>query len=262
MPKNVPPSQDVIAFDCPHCGAYTTHTWYKVFAERLENPRVPGTVDPDILQKVDALEDFGAEEKTRFKEYFEKLMRGFVFLERNDKSTYVNLLVGNVHLSKCFACSELAVWVNGSVISPAVTQGPAPNADLPVHVLDDYNEASRVLWLSPRSAAGLLRLCIQKLCAALGEKGKNIDDDVASLVKKGLSPVVQQALDAVRVIGNEAVHPGTIDLKDDIETAVKLFSLVNIIAEQMISNPKHVRELYEKLPETKRAAIDKRDGRT
>ena len=50
-------------------------------------------------------------------------------------------------------------------------------------------------------------------------------------------------------------------LKDDIETASKLFNVVNIIAEQMISNPKHVQELYAKLPEPKRGAIDKRDGR-
>jgi hypothetical protein len=108
----------------------------------------------------------------------------------------------------------------------------------------------------------LLRLAIQKLCAALGEKGKNIDDDIASLVKKGLSSLVQKPLDAVRVIGNEAVHPGTLDLKDDRDTATELFGLVNIIAEQMISIPKHVEEVYGKIPEDKRKAIEKRDGKT
>src|SRR5262249_24749132 len=112
---------------------------------------------------------------------------------------------------------------------------------------------------SPRGSAALLRLAIQKLCAALGEKGKNIDDDIASLVEKGLSPLQQQALDAVRVIGNEAVHPGTLDLKDDRDTATKLFDLVNIIAEQMISNPKHVKKIYEKIPQKKRKAIERRD---
>ena len=67
-------------------------------------------------------------------------------------------------------------------------------------------------------------------------------------------------MDAVRVIGNEAVHPGTLDLKDDVDTATRLFDLLNIIAEQMISNPRHVKELYAKLPEAKRKAIEKRDG--
>lgn len=125
-----------------------------------------------------------------------------------------------------------------------------------------YEEAGKILTLSPRGAAALLRLAIQKLCALLGEKGKNIDEDIANLVKKGLSPLVQKALDSVRVIGNEAVHPGTLDLRDDVETATRLFEVVNIIAEQMISNPKHVEDLYAKLPEAKRKAIEKRDGKS
>ena len=72
--------------------------------------------------------------------------------------------------------------------------------------------------------------------------------------------MIQKALDAVRVIGNEAVHPGTLDLKDDRDTAIKLFKLVNIIADQVISNPKHVEEVYGQIPEAKRKAIEKRDG--
>jgi hypothetical protein len=74
-----------------------------------------------------------------------------------------------------------------------------------------------------------------------------------------LSGIVQKALDIVRVIGNEAVHPGTIDLRDDRDTALKLFGLVNLIAEQMISNPKHVDAFYETIPPNKKAAIEKRD---
>jgi hypothetical protein len=95
----------------------------------------------------------------------------------------------------------------------------------------------------------------------LGEGGKNLDDDIASLVRKGLPPLVRKALDAVRVIGNEAVHPGVLDLKDDIATATQLFATVNIIAEQMISNPKHVADLYDKLPDGKKKAIEQRDSK-
>jgi hypothetical protein len=80
------------------------------------------------------------------------------------------------------------------------------------------------------------------------------------LVKKGLNPLVQQSLDIVRVIGNEAVHPGVIDLKDDRDTALRLFELVNAIVEQMISHPKAVNEMYARLPEAKRKAIKARDG--
>lgn len=105
----------------------------------------------------------------------------------------------------------------------------------------------------------MLRLSIQKLCASLGEKGKNIDDDIASLVTKGLNPLVQKSLDVVRVIGNEAVHPGVIDLKDDRDTALRLLDLVNVITDQMISHPKTIEQMYGKLPEEKRKAIEVRN---
>ena len=63
------------------------------------------------------------------------------------------------------------------------------------------------------------------------------------------------------VIGNEAVHPGQIDLRDDVATAEELFALVNIIADAMISQPKHIEAMYARLPEGKRAAIERRDGK-
>jgi hypothetical protein len=143
---------------------------------------------------------------------------------------------------------------------PPQLHGEEPNEDLSPDILLDYQEARSILNLSPRGAAALLRLAIQKLCGHLGESGKNINADIASLVRKGLTPVIQKSLDVVRVIGNEAVHPGTLDLKDDRDTASKLFRLVNLIAEQMISHPKHVEAMYEELPDSKRAEIEKRDG--
>ena len=126
----------------------------------------------------------------------------------------------------------------------------------------DYEEASTILDPSPRGAAALLRLGIQKLCKHLGEKGDNINEDIAALVQKGLDHRVQQALDIVRVVGNNAVHPGQIDLKDNRATAEQLFGLANLIAEIMITQPKHVASLYDTLPENARKAIQKRDSRS
>ncbi|NOD30024.1 DUF4145 domain-containing protein [Ruegeria atlantica] len=130
---------------------------------------------------------------------------------------------------------------------------------MPKNVREDYYEAALILDASPRGAAALLRLGLQKLCVHLGEPGKHIDTDIASLVSKGLDVRVQQALDAVRVIGNEAVHPGSIDLRANRETAEMLFQLMNLIVEKMISEPKHVQSVYDKLPQTKREAIERRD---
>jgi len=260
--KSVAPSISEVAFDCPHCGAYTTQTWYDLHATtRTGDSRVPGVTRSDIVEVIRADKNIPEQAKTGLIDYFQKILRGLVFLRNNEQGKYVYADVHNLNLSKCFNCGEISVWIHDRLVFPAPMQGPAPNPDLPDEVRRDYDEAGRILTLSPRGSAALLRLAIQKLCTALGEKGKSIDEDIASLVKKGLSPVVQKALDSVRVIGNEAVHPGILDLRDDVDTATRLFELVNIIAEQMISNPKHVEELYAKLPEEKRKAIEKRDGK-
>jgi len=173
----------------------------------------------------------------------------------------VSTKVENIHISSCYSCKRLALWVHEKLVWPEPSEGPAPNVDLPAHILRDYEEAARILSQSPRGSAALLRLAIQKLCTHLGERGRNINDDIAALVKKGLPERVQKALDVVRVIGNEAVHPGQLDLKDDRVTAEKLFGLVNIIAEVMISQPKHIDAMFEGLPERAREAIEKRDGK-
>jgi len=125
----------------------------------------------------------------------------------------------------------------------------------------DYLEAVGIANKSPRGAAALLRLAIQKLCKQLGQKGENPNDDISNLVKEGLPAKVQHALDIVRVVGNNAVHPGQIDLKDDRENALKLFDLVNMIAQVMITQPKEVEGLYQNvLPQSTREAIEKRNN--
>jgi hypothetical protein len=144
---------------------------------------------------------------------------------------------------------------------PQRGEAPLPNPDLSEDVRRDYNEASTILDLSPRGAAALLRLAIQKLCEQLGEKGENINDDIASLVKKGLDDRVKKSLDVVRVVGNNAVHPGQIDLRDDRATAERLFRLVNLITDIMISQPKLISEMHEALPEGAKKAIEKRDAK-
>lgn len=161
--------------------------------------------------------------------------------------------------STCEHCRGTSFWHQKDLVFPSSTIAPLPNTDLPGDIVADYQEAASILSHSPRGAAALLRLCVQKLCKHLGEDGKNINNDIASLVSKGLSPTIQKSLDIVRVVGNEAVHPGTLDIRDDPETAIALFGLINIIADSMISQPKHIDELYSKLPETKLAEINRRD---
>ncbi len=97
--------------------------------------------------------------------------------------------------------------------------------------------------------------------ASLGQPGKNINDDIKSLVSQGLPLRVQQALDVCRVVGNNAVHPGEMDLNDTPEIAQSLFRLLNIIVEEMITKPKEIDGIYNALPNSAREAITKRDAK-
>jgi len=261
--KSVPASISEVAFDCLHCGSYTTHTWFDLCGTaRPSNSRTPSIINAAFVETVRADATMKPEMRKWMLDHLERLATGLVQVDASKDSKYATYSVANLHLSKCFACENVSVWVFDKPVYPVASDGPTPNADLPDGARLDYQEATRLLNLSPRAAAALLRLTIQKLCIHLGEKGKDLNGDIASLVKKGLSPLVQKSLDTVRVVGNEAVHPGTLDLKDDRATATTLCKLVNIIAEQMISNPKHVNEIYASLPASKREAIETRDRPT
>ncbi len=144
------------------------------------------------------------------------------------------------------------------MVCPDHGTAPPANPDIPEDVLKLYSEAASIASKSPRAAAGLLRLAVQMLCKDLGESGKNINDDIGSLVKKGLPPTVQQSLDVVRVIGNNAVHPGQIDV-DDERVVSALFSLINVIVEYMVSLPNQIGSLYNALPPSALEQIQKRD---
>ncbi len=165
----------------------------------------------------------------------------------------------SISASVCARCNHFALWRDKQLLYPQTYVTPRPTADMPPDVKDDYEEAQAIFSQSPRGAAALLRLAIQKLVIALGESGDDLNKDIGNLVKKGLPKLIQKSLDIVRVVGNNAVHPGLIDVEDNPEVAGKLFGLVNLIVETMISQPKKVSELYEALPEGAKEQIARRD---
>ena len=131
---------------------------------------------------------------------------------------------------------------------------------MPEDVKKDYQEAARIFIKSPRGAAALLRLGLQKLCIHLGEEGKNINADIRSLVmKRNLSGVAIKVADTLRITGNNAVHPGQISDEDFDSLAGNMFGLLNTIVEETITNPKTWNNYYEQLPENARNAAEAQD---
>lgn len=161
--------------------------------------------------------------------------------------------------SYCKHCREATYWLDKRIAWPDESPIEPVHPDLPDDCKTEYEEARIIFSRSPRAAAALLRLCVQKLLPHLGENGKNINEDIKALVAKGLSPLVQKALDYCRVIGNNAVHPGEIVINDTPDIAMKLFSMVNFIVEDRITRPKEISALYDSLPDESRKRIEERD---
>ena len=176
----------------------------------------------------------------------------------------------------CSHCKKYSLWrvikINGSGVNngsmvgigtmlyPDFGSAPLPAEDMPEDVKKDYGEAAQIFIKSPRGAAALLRLGLQKLCIHLGEEGKNINTDIRSLVEKGVfSGQVVKVADTLRITGNNAVHPGQISDADFDRAAGKMFDLINFIVKKAITEPKELDELYQLMPENARNAAEAQD---
>lgn len=272
------PSVRVRAFSCPHCQAYAEQRWYRVIGEELTTQstgvspyawteserkdanKIRGNTSSPVDTKLELIK---YDKKSSF---FSKDPPFFVSLtpriSPRARQAVEPLWLWPVWISSCHVCRQVAIWVRHSICWPSSSTAPLPNPDLDADIRADFEEARSILHLSPRGSAALLRLAIEKLCKnQLGAEGKTLDDRIADLVKKGLNQQVKLALDVLRVTGNEAVHPGEMDLRDDRETAEALFRYVNLIADRMLSEPKQLAEAFNKLPQGKRDAISRRDDK-
>ncbi len=174
----------------------------------------------------------------------------------------------NVWMCQCTHCRNESLWLAasrstdikvGTLCHPNQLPVPPAHECLPDDCATDFEEAREICSLSPRGAAALLRLCLQKLLVHLGGKGEHIDTDIKALVALGLDVHVQQALDVIRVTGNNAVHPLEMNLEDDEDSVLVLFEMINFIVEERISRPQKTQDRFSNLPEKARIAIKKRD---
>jgi hypothetical protein len=257
--KEIVPALGLESFSCPHvnCGAIAHQSWFKLYIDGYEKGDGPHLPNEENLTQYKRYKDADPD----VIKFLEKIIQRTVFFDSTENNKYLRTELINVFISKCYSCGGVSIWRADELVYPLNLVSIAPNEGMPPDVKADFLEANEILDKSPRGAAALLRLCIQKLMIHLEEKGENINNDIASLVRKGLDPRIQKALDVVRVVGNSAVHPGQIDLRDDETTASKLFGLVNVIVESQITQAQHIEQLYDAIvPKTVKAQIEKRDA--
>jgi hypothetical protein len=134
---------------------------------------------------------------------------------------------------------------------------------MPADVRIDFLEAAKIFSRSPRGAAALLRLSLQKLCKHLGQNGQNINEDIRSLAENNeVPPLVVKVADTVRITGNNAVHPGEMSDEDFDHVASKMFELINFIVKKAITEPKELDALYQMTPEGPRKSAEGRDNKS
>jgi hypothetical protein len=268
--KEVAPQLGGHSFSCPHCGALAHQLWFQVYAHSFQQDTQPVVISAAMVKKAlvqrardrdeDGDGDADPDDQDPLTGLYDRMTKNEITFDIEKYGSNSRWCMMNMFLSRCHACEGFAVWIKDKIVWPAHSEAIEPHPDIPANVKDDFIEAASIITASPRGSAALSRMIIQKLMVDLGESGENINGDIASLVKKGLEVEIQQALDVVRVVGNNAVHPGKIDLKDDSGTALALLQLINLVVERRISTRKRISELFANLPPGALEQIAKRDG--
>src|SRR5262245_28334116 len=221
--KPVEPQLGADSFSCPHCGAFAHQSFQRGFANDYDKGKRPSVLryHDGMRERTEALSDEnGNKKKLRaFVQRLEKHALTYMHTGEYGETCYWEMV--NLAFSMCYSCGGFAIWVEDKLIYPVRNTTIIAHEGMPAPIREDFDEAASIVDKSPRGAAALLRLCIQKLMPILKEKGKDLNED----------------MDIVRVTGNHAVHPGQIDLEDDKAIAIKLFELVNLIVESRISRP-------------------------
>ena len=138
---------------------------------------------------------------------------------------------------------------------------PPASPDLPPTCKETYIEAALIFEHSPRSAAVLLRLCLQQLLEHLGFKDTIFNMIAAATIKLHLPEHIQQFMDVTRHYGNEAAHESELTLNPDEqrENVEYMFSIINEITHHAITIPQKSQQSYNKLPESVRKSIEIRN---
>lgn len=233
IPESAKTLLDQKSFKCPHCGAFAHMKWENLFFLIYDEQGNEHNVQTRVYQAQCA----SCEKENIW--YNKREVSGFLALNSIPRPT------NDSELLRLFPIQEIS---NQDI--------PECLSDIPEDIKTLYKEAALIFELSPRSAAALIRLALEKLCGHLGVQKKTIKESIEELAKQQIIPIrVAQAADNIRLIGNANVHAGIIcdEILEDINPAI--FAYINLIVDYAITKPKKIEEINSLFPEQKRASL-------
>ncbi len=167
-----------ISFECPHCRTVAQHSWFGQ--------------DVAFRALFAILQHMYFNYRRHIKDYQQEAIAGFLSELNNKLPREVESLISaSFAVAVCEACDDPSLWINRQLVYPITTNIDPPNKDLNEEIRGLYAEAASICAASPKGAAALLRLALQKLMVQLGKDGKNINTNIKELVADGLSPKIQ-----------------------------------------------------------------------
>lgn len=219
------------AFNCPRCSVYAKQEWY--------------ALDFRTVQA-----QFG-------------LARHNVFEKKEVSAADLHITGGfGITYSECAACEEMSIWSDEELVYPRKSNIEKPKELMPEEVKKLYEEARDVFPMSPRSSSALLRLALEILLPHIGAEKGSINDMIGQLARERRAiERVLKAMDVVRVTGNNAVHPGVLDVSEENsrEISISLFKILNYIVAETLETDAMINEVYQTLPKAIQENIEKRN---
>ncbi len=184
----------------------------------------------------------------------------------------MNGINGPIHVgvewsaAHCQACDQRTLWRGNVNVYPVSSAAPAPHPLMDPDVRELFDEAGRVLPLSRRAGAALVRAALErqvKLLTPDAPSSKRLDDRIAILSHRVSKPL-GELLDVVRHLGNASLHGSEDDElvylylsdsegADDI--AELLFVAINDLVDELVARPESTKFFWNKLPENVQESI-------
>jgi hypothetical protein len=227
---DVEPQLGAESFSCPHCNAVAHQDWYSLFL-KPENAAEVGVLTPEAVT-VSTLRQ-GEAQRDNIKEieqFIERLKKTQLTYEYQKHPHPLKVKMANLHISNCHNCNGFSLWVSGLLVYPTKLD------KTPELVEEDLEEATAILNNFPRGATALMRVCIQKLVPLLEDNGKELNQRVSSLVRKGLEMEMQQAKEVLQVLRTDPVQLSQLESQADKETALRFLDSLKEVLERRMSH--------------------------